>query len=106
MMQPTPPAPGGSKPRSMAWRIFRLVAGWTLLAVGVVGLFLPVLQGFLLIISGLALLSTESPWAHRLLTRLKSFRKRRQGSERAPARVDSRMSTPPNRSGSPPNTPI
>ena len=105
-MPPTPPAPGDPKPRSMAWRIFRLVAGWSLLVVGVVGLFLPVLQGFLLIISGLALLSTESPWAHRLLTRLKSLRKRRPGSEKAPARVESRIGTPPNRSESPPNTPI
>ncbi len=105
-MQITPPASGNSKPPSMAWRIFRLVAGWTLLAVGVVGLFLPVLQGFLLIISGLALLSTESPWARRLLDRLKSLRKRRQESKRAPTRLESRMSTPPKRSESPPNTPI
>ena len=90
----------------MAWRIFRLVAGWTLVAVGVVGLFLPVLQGFLLIISGLAVLSTESPWARRLLDRLKSLRKRGQESERTPGRLESRMSTPPNRSESPPNTPI
>ena len=105
-MQPSPPAPGNSKPRSMAWRIFRLVTGWTLLAVGVVGLFLPVLQGFLLIISGLAVLSTESPWAHRLLTRLKSLRKRGKASEGATTRVESRMSTPPKRSESPPNTPI
>ena len=105
-MQITPPASGNSKPRSMAWRIFRLVAGWTLVVVGVVGLFLPVLQGFLLIISGLAVLSTESPWARRLLDRLKRLRKRGQESERAPGRLESRMSTPPNRSESPPNTPI
>jgi len=58
------------------WRILRLVTGWTLLLLGVIGLFLPVLQGFLFIASGLVVLSTESQWARRVLDRLKSWRRR------------------------------
>lgn len=104
---PDLPAQESSQPRSMGWRIFRLVAGWILVVVGVIGLFLPVLQGFLFIFSGLALLSTESPWARRLLTRLKSWRKRDADPERSSlGSQPAPMRTPPNRSGSPPNTPI
>jgi hypothetical protein len=105
-MPPISFPPENPKPRSMAWRVFRLVAGWTLLAVGVVGLFLPVLQGFLFILSGLAVLSTESPWARRLLHKLKSWRKRDAAPGGAGLGSKSPVGTPPNRSGSPPNTPI
>jgi uncharacterized membrane protein YbaN (DUF454 family) len=41
-------------------RIVILAAGWICLALGIVGLFLPVLQGFLLVGIGLWLLSKES----------------------------------------------
>jgi uncharacterized membrane protein YbaN (DUF454 family) len=44
-------------------RYLRLTLGWLLLAAGIVGLFLPLLQGFLLIGIGAAILSKES---HRL----------------------------------------
>ena len=65
----------GEEGKRVLWRILRLTAGWSLIAVGVVGLFLPILQGFLFIFSGLAILSTESPWARRLLDKLKAWRK-------------------------------
>ena len=48
-------------------RIVVLVIGWLLIALGVVGLFLPVLQGVLFILLGLWVLSTESETAHRWL---------------------------------------
>jgi uncharacterized membrane protein YbaN (DUF454 family) len=48
-------------------RIVVLVIGWLLIAVGVVGLFLPVLQGILFIMLGLLVLSRESQTAHRWL---------------------------------------
>ncbi len=41
-------------------RIVILITGWICLGLGVVGLFLPVLQGWLLIGCGLLLLSKES----------------------------------------------
>lgn len=51
----------GGKPHEGAMkRIAILTAGWICLGLGIVGLFLPVLQGFLLIGFGLWLLSKES----------------------------------------------
>ncbi len=59
------------------WRIVRIVAGFLLLAVGVVGLFLPVLQGVLMILGGLAILGRDLPWARRITDRLSRFIRRR-----------------------------
>ena len=53
-------------------RIVVLILGWVLIALGVVGLFLPVLQGVLFILLGLYVLSRESVAAHRLLERLRA----------------------------------
>ncbi|MDH3812967.1 MAG: DUF454 family protein [Acidobacteriota bacterium] len=50
-------------------RIAVLVIGWLLIAFGVVGLFLPILQGVLFILLGLLVLSRESETAHRWLQR-------------------------------------
>ncbi len=50
-------------------RVLLLVAGWVFLVLGVIGLFLPLMQGVLFIVIGLLILSTEYVWAHRLLTR-------------------------------------
>ena len=38
---------------------------------GIVGLFLPILQGILFILIGLIILSSEYVWAHHLLEKLK-----------------------------------
>lgn len=50
-------------------RVVVLVVGWSLIAFGVVGLFLPILQGVLFIMLGLLVLSRESKTAHRWLQR-------------------------------------
>jgi uncharacterized membrane protein YbaN (DUF454 family) len=50
-------------------KVVVLVIGWMLIALGVVGLFLPVLQGVLFILLGLYVLSRESETAHRWLQR-------------------------------------
>lgn len=52
-------------------RVVRLVLGWTCLVLGVIGLFVPILQGVLLILLGLALLSRDSRWARRCLLKLR-----------------------------------
>jgi len=52
-------------------RISRLVLGWSLVALGIVGLFVPILQGILLLILGLWVLSIDSRWAHRCLLKLR-----------------------------------
>jgi uncharacterized membrane protein YbaN (DUF454 family) len=52
-------------------RISVLVVGWAFIVLGVIGLFLPILQGVLFLVIGLVILSSEYVWAHRLLTRLR-----------------------------------
>ncbi len=54
-------------------RWIRLVTGWGLILGGVVGLFLPFLQGIALIVAGLALLSRDAPWARRCMQRIKAW---------------------------------
>jgi uncharacterized protein len=53
-------------------RLAVIVAGWIVLALGVVGLFLPFLQGILFILIGLVILSKEYHWAGKLVSRLRS----------------------------------
>lgn len=45
--------------------------GWVFIGLGILGLFLPVLQGILFLLVGLYLLSADSPWAARLLSKIK-----------------------------------
>jgi uncharacterized membrane protein YbaN (DUF454 family) len=53
-------------------RLAMLGLGYGFLVLGVLGLFLPILQGVLFITVGLLILSRHAPWAERLLTRLKA----------------------------------
>lgn len=48
-----------------------LVLGWGLVLVGIVGLFVPILQGVLFILLGLWVLSRESEWALRCLRKMR-----------------------------------
>ena len=57
-------------PKRKRWLI--LAAGWGFVLLGVVGLFLPVLQGILFLLIGLVILSGEYVWAHKLLTKLRA----------------------------------
>ncbi len=57
--------------RSPEWRRWALlVAGWAFVVLGVAGLFLPFLQGFLFLFVGLGLLSLASPRVRLLRMRL------------------------------------
>ena len=49
------------------------ILGYFFLILGIIGCFLPILQGFLFIFIGLALLSNTTDWAKKLLVR---FRKK------------------------------
>lgn len=49
-----------------------LLSGWCFILLGVIGLFLPVLQGVLFLLIGLFILSSEYIWAHRILQKLRS----------------------------------
>ena len=52
--------------------IFDWVVGIALLAIGVAGLVLPILQGWVFILAGLAVLSSHSVWARTALDWLKA----------------------------------
>lgn len=56
-------------PKRKRWLI--LAAGWGFILLGIVGLFLPVLQGILFLLVGLMILSAEYVWAHKVLTKLR-----------------------------------
>ena len=47
-------------------KTLKIFSGWTLFILGIFGLFLPFLQGILMILAGLAILSTEYEWANKL----------------------------------------
>ena len=49
----------------------RILAGWFFIILGIIGLFLPILQGGLFIIIGLLLLAPGNPSIQRLLAKLK-----------------------------------
>lgn len=52
---------------AQAARLVRIILGFGLIGLGIVGLFLPVLQGIAFIVAGLLLLAREYHWARRLL---------------------------------------
>jgi hypothetical protein len=60
-----------SDPRPPWVRLAKIVAGLLLLPLGIVGLFLPFLQGVLFILIALALLSSEIPFMRRWKRRLR-----------------------------------
>jgi uncharacterized protein len=49
-----------------------LLLGWSFIVLGVIGLSLPILQGVLLLIIGLVILSSEYKWAHKLLRKIRT----------------------------------
>lgn len=49
-----------------------LLTGWTFIVLGILGLFLPVLQGVLFLMIGLIILSSEYVWAHKLVGKVKA----------------------------------
>src|SRR5690349_18876629 len=53
-------------------RILVLIVGWSFILLGIVGLFLPLLQGLLFIFVGLVLLSSQYPRARLLLRKLRA----------------------------------
>ena len=72
------PPPGETAHRRFRpWRVLRIASGFLLLVLGVIGLFLPILQGVLMILAGLAVLGKDLPWSRAITDRLAGFVKRR-----------------------------
>jgi len=68
------------------------MVGWTFILLGIVGLFLPVLQGVLFLLIGLLILSKESQRAKDLLHRIEKrypvqYRKMHEFNERLKKRI-------------------
>lgn len=57
---------------NLAKRWWRVCLGWFFIVLGILGIFLPILQGVLFLLIGLGLLSTEYVWARRLLEKLRA----------------------------------
>lgn len=85
----------GAAPRRgfRPWRILRIASGFLLLALGVVGLFLPILQGVLMILAGLAVLGKDLPWSRTITDRLASFVRRRASRDGQPRKAATRPKT-------------
>ena len=47
-----------------------VIIGWVFIGLGMLGLFLPILQGILFVLIGLSILSSRSPWVRRFLKRM------------------------------------
>ena len=58
--------------KQTAKKVAAIVVGWVFVLLGIVGLFLPIMQGLLFILIGLTILSTEYVWAHHLLSKLRA----------------------------------
>lgn len=65
--EPRPPHKSGRPARS---KLGRQLAGWGLLALGVAGLVLPVLPGWVFIAWGAVILAPDVPFLSRLLDRI------------------------------------
>lgn len=52
-------------------RFMKVIAGWALVFVGVIGWFLPIVPGTLFIFLGLAILSAQSEWVRNKIELLK-----------------------------------
>ena len=51
-------------------RILVLITGWSFILLGLVGLFLPFLQGLLFMLIGIIILSSQYAWARLLMAKL------------------------------------
>lgn len=81
--------------RARIRRLLVLTLGWSLVLLVIAGLVLPFLQGLMLILLGLIILSSEYQWARRLLAKLEArFPKIRLGSAHGDRQCKSMAETP------------
>ncbi len=58
------------------WKQIRLIGGFTLIALGLLGTLLPIMPGIPLLIAGIALVGTNHPWIRPLMARLRAWRRK------------------------------
>ncbi len=88
-----PPSGEPSPRRFRPWRVLRIASGFLLLALGIIGLFLPILQGVLMILAGLAVLGKDLPWSRKITDRLAAFVRRRASRDAKPGKAAARPET-------------
>lgn len=86
----TPPTGEPARRGFRPWRILRIASGFLLLALGIIGLFLPILQGVLMILAGLAVLGKDLPWSRAITQRLAAFVRRRASGDGKPGKAATR----------------
>jgi uncharacterized membrane protein YbaN (DUF454 family) len=84
---------GDSNLQSKNKKLLAVLLGWAFVALGVVGVVLPILPGIPLLFVGLLVLSSEYVWAHHLLGKIRerfpaASRKARQWVGVPPCRGD------------------
>ena len=84
----------GPRRRFRPWRALRIASGFLLLALGIIGLFLPILQGVLMILAGLAVLGKDLPWSRKITDWLAEFVRRRSARGRGAGPTASRPEAP------------
>jgi putative transmembrane protein PGPGW len=78
----SPTAPG-AKRFSPLRTALEWTAGLALIALGIIGGFIPVLQGWVFLLAGLAILSRHSRWASKVYERVKGMGRRAGGKAAA-----------------------
>jgi hypothetical protein len=71
---------GKEREAKAVWRKVRVVTGLTLIGLGAIGIFLPIIPGVPLFIAGVALVGTNHPWVRPFMVRLRLWRRRRKRS--------------------------
>ena len=75
--------------RAKVKRLLMQLTGWAFIVLGIIGLFLPVLQGILFLLIGLIILSSEYTWAQTLLHKLRErFPRIGAAADQASAKAD------------------
>jgi uncharacterized membrane protein YbaN (DUF454 family) len=84
---------GDSNLQTKNKKLLAVLLGWAFVALGVIGMVLPILPGIPLLLAGLFVLSSEYVWAHHLLGKIRerfpaALRKARQCVGVSPCRGD------------------
>lgn len=76
-------------------KLLRYVAGVGLVLLGIIGLILPIMPGWVFLVPGLMILAEEFPWLDRFLKKWLAWAKQKMDSEKKANKKQSSDPTPP-----------
>ncbi|MBM3761101.1 MAG: hypothetical protein FJW36_12730 [Acidobacteria bacterium] len=76
-------------------RVLRYASGIGLVVLGIIGLILPIMPGWVFFVPGLMILAEELPWLDRFLKRWLAYAKEKLKREQQPSKNDESESPPP-----------